>query len=105
MGIFPNRQSARRLVGAALFELHDEWAEARRDLAIPNAAGNDALPRPICWTQRPDQHRQGRRAFKPIEGTLLINLWPFDRTQLPVRETAARRRTDPERAQPPVILR
>ena len=46
MGSFPNRQSARRLVGAALFELHDEWAEARRDLAIPNAVGNDALPAP-----------------------------------------------------------
>ena len=46
VGIFPNRQSARRLVGAALFELHDEWAEARRDLAIPNAVGNDALPAP-----------------------------------------------------------
>ena len=44
--IFPNRQSGRRLVGAALFEQHDEWAEARRDLAIPNAVGNDALPAP-----------------------------------------------------------
>ena len=27
-----------------LAEQHDEWAEARRDLAIPNAAGNEALP-------------------------------------------------------------
>ena len=46
VGIFPNRLSARRLVGAVLAEQHDDGAEARRYLTIPNAVGNEALPTP-----------------------------------------------------------
>ena len=44
--IFPNRLSARRLVGTVLAEQHDESAEGRRHITIPNAAGNEALPEP-----------------------------------------------------------
>ena len=52
-GIFPDRTSIIRLVGGALAEQHDEWAEGRRHLAeaaiTHRTPGLDRAPqRPEC---------------------------------------------------------
>jgi putative transposase len=49
VGIFPDRESVTRLVGAVLAEQHDEWAEGRRYLGLDvlaRAAAVGAPPKP-----------------------------------------------------------
>ena len=43
VGIFPDRASIIRLVGAVLAERHDEWAEGRRYLGLDVLAKSQAI--------------------------------------------------------------
>ena len=54
VGIFPNRESITRLIGAVLAEQHDEWAEQRRYLGLDVLARCRAVLNPTDTSTSPE---------------------------------------------------
>ncbi len=59
MGIFPDRNSAIRLIGAVLAEQHDDWAEGRRYLGL------DVLARSRLALIHTDQSAEQKEDLTP----------------------------------------
>ena len=54
VGVFPDRASIIRLVGAVLAEQHDEWAEGRRYLGLDVLARAQAVNTDVEEVTDPD---------------------------------------------------
>jgi len=59
VGIFPDRSSAIRLIGAVLAEQHDEWAEGRRYLGL------DVLSRSRLTHHNDDHNTDAKEDLTP----------------------------------------